>query len=160
MSEGCDKSLPAAGGRTLGLDVGQRRIGVAVSDELGWTAQGLTVIERRSLAEDVRRLVALVKEYGCNGIVIGLPRRTDGRLGPEAEAVQAFGRKLEVAAGVPVVYWDERFSTAQAEHTLLAAGVRRARRKQVIDQLAASVILQAYLDRRRREAEQREEHAE
>src|SRR5690606_42147065 len=93
-------------------------------------------------------------------IVIGLPRRTDGRLGPEAEAVQAFGRQLEASAGVPVVYWDERFSTAPAEHTLLAAGVRRARRRQVIDQLTASVILQAYLDRRRREAEQREEHAE
>ncbi|OUN00865.1 MAG: Holliday junction DNA helicase RuvA [Firmicutes bacterium ZCTH02-B6] len=160
MSEGYDNSFRAAGGRALGLDVGQRRIGVAVSDELGWTAQGVTVIERRSLREDVRRLAALAKQYGCARIVVGLPRRTDGRLGPEAQAVQAFGRQLESATGLPVEYWDERFSTAQARHTLLEAGVRRDRRRQVIDQLAASVILQAYLDRRRREAQQREEHAE
>ncbi len=149
VSESCDK-------RILGLDVGERRIGVALSDELGWTAQGLTVIERRNVAEDVRRLVALVREHSCGQVVVGLPRRTDGRIGPEAEAVQAFGRRLAQAAGVPIVYWDERFSTAQAEHTLLQAGVSRARRRQVIDQVAASVILQAYLDRRRKEIENRE----
>ncbi|HLT57762.1 MAG: Holliday junction resolvase RuvX [Limnochordales bacterium] len=148
-----DHPQPSPAGRVLGLDVGQRRIGVALSDELGWTAQGLTVIQRQSLEADTARIAALVREHGCQRIVIGLPRRTDGRLGPEAEAVQAFGRRLEAVAGVPVVYWDERFSTAQAEHTLIAAGVRRSRRRQVIDQVAASVILQAYLDRQRRETD-------
>ncbi|HEY8417267.1 MAG TPA: Holliday junction resolvase RuvX [Limnochordales bacterium] len=144
------ESRTAARGRTLGLDVGQRRIGVAISDELGWTAQGLTVIERRGAKADAARIAEIAREHGCTRIVIGLPRRTDGRLGPEAEDAQAFGRRLEQVAGVPVVYWDERFSTAQAEHTLIAAGVRRARRREVIDQVAASVILQAYLDRQRR----------
>jgi len=140
----------AAAGRTLGLDVGRRRIGVAISDELGWTAQGLTVIERRGPKVDAARIASIAHDHGCTRIVIGLPRRTDGRLGPEAQEVQAFGRRVEQAAGVPVVYWDERFSTAQAEHTLIAAGMRRARRREVIDQVAASVILQAYLDRQRR----------
>lgn len=141
-----DHPQPSPAGRVLGLDVGQRRIGVALSDELGWTAQGLTVIQRQSLEADTARIAALVREHGCQRIVIGAA-------GPEAEAVQAFGRRLEAVAGVPVVYWDERFSTAQAEHTLIAAGVRRSRRRQVIDQVAASVILQAYLDRQRRETD-------
>jgi len=150
VSAAARSAAAAPAGRILGLDVGRRRIGVALSDELGWTAQGLTVIQRRSAEADIARIVALVREYRCRLIVIGLPRRTDGSLGPEAEAVQAFGRHLEATAGVPVAYWDERFSTTEAEHMLIGAGVRRARRREVIDQVAAGLILQAYLDRQRR----------
>lgn len=133
----------------LGLDVGERRIGVAVSDELGLTAQALSVIDNVGEEEVTEAVASLVKQYDVERIVIGLPRRTDGRMGPEADNVLEFGRRLEDAVGVPVVYWDERFSTAQAERILIEAGLRRARRRKVVDQVAAGIILQAYLDSRR-----------
>ncbi|MGI6149395.1 MAG: Holliday junction resolvase RuvX [Firmicutes bacterium] len=133
--------------RILGLDVGERTIGVAVSDALGWTAQGVTVIRRQNLQADLNALRALVNEYEVGKFVVGLPRRTDGSYGPEAEKVRAFARKLEGELGLPVEYWDERFSTAAAEKALLEGDVSRAKRKQVIDKVAAVVILQAYLDR-------------
>ena len=133
--------------RILGLDVGERTIGVAVSDALGWTAQGVTVIRRQNLQADLNALRALVNEYEVGKFVVGLPRRTDGSYGPEAEKVRAFARKLEGELGLPVEYWDERFSTAAAEKALLEGYVSRAKRKQVIDKVAAVVILQAYLDR-------------
>lgn len=135
--------------RMLGLDVGERRIGVAVSDELGLTAQALSVIDNVGEGEVTETVAALVKQYDVERIVIGLPRRTDGSMGPEADNVLEFGRRLEEAVDVPVVYWDERFSTAQAERILIEAGLRRARRRKVVDQVAAGIILQAYLDSRR-----------
>lgn len=133
----------------LGLDVGERRIGVAVSDELGLTAQALSVIDNVGDEEVTQAVASLVKQYDVERIVIGLPRRTDGRMGPEADNVLQFGRRLEESLGVPVVYWDERFSTAQAERILIEAGLRRTRRRKVVDQVAAGIILQAYLDSRR-----------
>lgn len=133
--------------RILGLDVGDRTIGVAVSDALGWTAQGVTVIRRKSLKEDFQELAQLVKEYEVEKFVVGMPRRTDGSYGPEADKVRTFVKKLEGEFHLPVEYWDERFSTVAAERVLLEGDVRRDKRRQVIDKVAAAVILQAYLDR-------------
>mgnify|MGYP000900619776 CR=1 FL=1 len=132
--------------RVMGLDVGENTIGVAVSDPLGITAQGVTVIRRRGIKSDLAEIGKLAREYEVSKFVVGMPRRTDGSFGPEAEKVRAFGRKLEGELRLPVEYWDERFSTAAAERILLEGDVSRARRKQVIDKLAAVVILQAYLD--------------
>lgn len=137
--------------RILGLDVGQRRIGVAVSDELGLTAQGAAVIENTGEDDVMAAIADLVEQYGAGLIVLGLPKRTDGSLGPEAENIRAFGERLAGIVGIPVEYWDERFSTAEAERMLISAGLRRSRRRQVVDQVAAGLILQGYLDRRRRQ---------
>lgn len=135
--------------RTLGLDVGHRRIGVAISDELGLTAQALTVIDNTGDDHVHRAIASLIEQYGVGRIVIGLPKRTDGTLGPEADGIREFGHRLADFIGVPVVYWDERFSTAEAERLLISAGLRRSRRRQVVDQVAAGIILQAYLDSQR-----------
>lgn len=132
--------------RILGLDVGHRRIGVALSDELGWTARALTVIDHDDSDTAIEAIAELVVEHDVHTVVIGLPRRTDGSDGPEVRYVRAFGDALEHTIRVPIHYWDERFSTAQAERTLIQSGMRRARRRQVIDQVAAGIILQAYLD--------------
>src|SRR5690625_4657949 len=111
--------------RLLGLDVGHRRIGVALSDELGLTAQALSVIDNTG-DDDVHRTIAsFVQQYDVSRVVIGLPKRTDGTLGPEADNVQQFGRRLEESIGIPVVYWDERFSTAEAERLLISTGLDR-----------------------------------
>lgn len=138
--------------RTLGLDVGRRRIGVAVSDELGLTAQALTVIDNTGGDDVLAAIQALVREYNVGLVVIGLPKRTDGARGPEAEYVREFGQRLAEGLAIPVEYWDERFSTAEAERLLVSAGVRRSRRRQVVDQVAAGIILQTYLDSRRRQS--------
>lgn len=135
--------------RLVGLDVGDRTIGVAVSDPMGWTAQGVTVIQRTSRKKDLSALGALIDEYKAEKFVVGLPRRTDGSYGPEAEKIYAFGSELEREFGLPVEYWDERFSTVAAERVLLEGDVSRAKRRLVIDKVAATVILQAYLDRKR-----------
>jgi putative Holliday junction resolvase len=134
--------------RVLGLDVGQRRIGVAVSDSLGWTAQGVSVIERRDgwLGE----LDRLVKEYAVGGIVVGLPRNMNGTIGPRGEDCQQVAATLKERYGLPVHLWDERLSTMAAERTLIDADVSRRKRKQVIDRLAATWILQGFLDAQRR----------
>ncbi|HBG00448.1 MAG TPA: Holliday junction resolvase RuvX [Firmicutes bacterium] len=134
--------------RVLGLDVGEKTIGIAVSDLMGWTAQGITVIRRASREKDFAALEHLVQEYQVEKFVLGLPRRTDGSYGPETEKIYAFGSELERRFALPVEYWDERFSTVQAERILLEGDVSRAKRRQVIDKVAAAVILQAYLDRK------------
>ncbi len=132
--------------RVLGLDVGEKTIGVAVSDRMGWTAQGLTVIRRTTPESDLAKLRKLVCEYEAAGFVVGMPRRTDGSYGPEADRVYEFGAELAREFELPVEYWDERFSTAAAERILLEGDVSRAKRRRVIDKVAAAVILQAYLD--------------
>ncbi len=136
--------------RILGLDVGERRIGVAVSDPLGLTAQGLAVWTRRREEEDLAYLHKLIREYEVERVVVGLPVRTDGQEGPEAAGVRAFGQRLAAATGVPVEWWDERFTTAAAQRALLAADLSRRRRRAVVDQVAAALMLQAYLERQRR----------
>jgi len=137
--------------RILGLDVGHRRVGVAVSDELGLTAQAVAVIANTGEDDVMEAIAALVEQYDAARIVVGLPKRTDGTLGPEAENIRAFGQRLAGFVGIPVEYWDERFSTAEAERMLISAGLRRSRRRQVVDQVAAGIILQGYLDSRRRQ---------
>ena len=132
--------------RIGGLDVGDKTIGVALSDELGWTAQGLEVIRRKRLDLDLGRLQEIATQYGVESWVVGMPRNMNGTYGPRAELTRAFMAALEERIGLPVASWDERMTTMAAERTLLEADVSRAKRKQVIDKMAAQVILQGYLD--------------
>lgn len=136
-------------GRIMGLDLGDRTIGVAVSDELKWTAQALEVIRRTSPDRDLLRLAELIREHEVEEIVIGLPRNMNGTYGDRAEFSLRFADELRNKTGLPVTTYDERLSTAMAQKALLEADVSRARRKQVIDKMAAAVILQGYLDRNR-----------
>ena len=133
--------------RVLGLDVGSRTIGVAVSDELGMAAHGVTTLQRRGTQKDVAQVLELVRRYQAERIVVGMPYEMDGSDGPRATRVRVFLDAL-VAAGLLVDEWDERYSTVEAEETLLAANVSRARRKEVIDQMAAQVILRSWLESR------------
>lgn len=132
--------------RIMGLDIGTKTIGVAMSDPLGWTAQGLEVIRRKKPETDLARLVELVSEYNVETIVSGLPKNMDGTLGPKAKEVLEFVRQIESVVTVPVVTWDERLSTFAAERALLEADISRGKRKKVIDKMAAVFILQGYLD--------------
>lgn len=132
--------------RIMGLDYGDKKIGVAVSDELRWTAQGVTVIERRQPSSDMERIAEYVRSYDVSEIVVGLPKNMNGTIGPRGEQCIAFAKKLSLALSVPVHLWDERLSTVSAERTLLEADVSRKKRRRVVDQLAASFILQNYLD--------------
>ncbi len=133
----------------LGLDVGDKTIGVAVSDGLGLTAQGLCTIRRTGYTKDFARLRAIVDEYGADRFVVGLPKNMDGSLGPQADKVMLFVKRLKEAFGLPVTLMDERLTTAFAQRTLIEGGVSRAKRKKVIDMLAAQTILQLYLDKNR-----------
>jgi len=131
----------------MGLDVGEKTIGVAVSDPLGWTAQGVTTLKRgESLEDDLKALEGLVKEYGVDKLVVGLPRNMNGSLGAQAEKIQAFSRAAEEFLGLTVVLWDERLTTVEAERLLVRADLSRCRRKRIVDRLAAVLILQSYLD--------------
>jgi putative Holliday junction resolvase len=134
--------------RILALDVGHKRIGLAVSDPLGFTAQGLGILERRGREADVARLVEVAREYQVQEILVGLPRHLDGRLGSQAGEVLELATALGEAMGVPVITWDERLSSREAERVLIAADLSRRRRRQVLDKMAAVLILQAYLDSR------------
>jgi putative pre-16S rRNA nuclease len=131
--------------RVLGLDVGSRTIGVAVSDELGVAAHGVTTLQRRGTKKDVNQVLELVRKYGAGQVVVGMPYEIDGTDGPRATRVRIFLDAL-TAAGLSTAEWDERYSTVEAEEVLLRANVSRARRKEVIDQMAAQVILQGWLD--------------
>ena len=135
--------------RVLGIDLGSRRIGVAVSDGLGITAQPRATIARHGGMRDIESIAAAVKDAGADRIVLGLPLDPEGQEGPAAQRARAFGGKLGAALGLPVELVDESFSTVEAESVLLAADVSRKRRKQVVDKLAAAVILQRWLDGQR-----------
>ena len=130
--------------RVLGLDVGSRTIGVAVSDELGVAAHGVTTLQRRGTQKDVVQVQELVGRYQAERIVVGMPYELDGSEGRRAIRVRVFYDAL-AGAGLAVEEWDERYSTVEAEATLLEANVSRARRKEVIDQMAAQVILNGWL---------------
>lgn len=134
--------------RVLAFDVGERRIGVAVSDAMGWTAQGLTTYERAAddLAADVARLLALAESYRPVRLLFGLPRNMDGSFGPQAERVRAFAAAVVARWDGEYDFFDERLTTVSAERVLLEADMSRRRRRQVVDKLAAAIILQAYLD--------------
>jgi putative Holliday junction resolvase len=132
--------------RIAGLDVGDRRIGVAISDEMGWTAQGVEVVTRTAPSADLEALRSCLAPYAPTTIVVGLPKNMNGSIGPQAEKVMGFARDVESALGMPVVLWDERLSTVGAERVLLEADLSRAKRRRVIDKAAAVFILQGYLD--------------
>ncbi len=134
--------------RILGLDLGEKRVGVAISDELGITAQALTTLQRGSLEEDCRAIRSLIDSYGVGEIVVGLPRGLHGELGRSGEACAAYGRELQKRLDIPVAFWDERLSTVAAERILLEADLRREHRRRVIDQVAACWILSGYLSKR------------
>jgi len=134
-------------GRMLGLDIGERRIGVAISDELGTIASPVGMIPRAGdVASEVRSLIA---KYNAVRLVAGLPIGLSGREGPQAVAVRVFTDALAAEIDVPLDYWDERLSTAAAERSLIEGGTRRNKRKSRIDAVAAAVILQGYLDNQR-----------
>ncbi len=133
--------------RLMGLDVGDRTVGVAVSDLLGYTAQGVTTIRRKNLEQDLAAALELVKEYQVEAFVAGLPKHMNGDEGEAAAKAKAFAEALsEASGGLPVYYQDERLTTVAAQRTLLEGDVSRKRRKQVVDKLAAVFILQTYLD--------------
>ncbi len=141
--------------RILALDVGEKRIGLAVSDPLGITAQGLEVLIRKNRDADLARLLEVAREFRVQQIVVGLPRHLDGRLGQAAPEILALAEALKEALGVEVVTWEERLTTVEAERVLLQADVSRRRRRQVVDQLAAVLILQNYLDHRQLQGQDR-----
>ena len=140
-------SLAATRGPLLGLDLGTRTIGIAVSDGLRMTATGLETLRRTKLSDDLARLAGIARGRGVAGVVLGMPVNMDGRPGPRAQATRAFARDLERALALADAYWDERLSTAAAERTLIAADSSRKRRAEVIDTVAAIYILQGALDR-------------
>lgn len=135
--------------RILGLDFGSKTVGVAVSDGLLLTAQGVETIERKDenkLRKTCARIEELIAEYEVTEIVLGLPKNMDNTEGERVEKTKAFGEMLERRTGLPVHYWDERLTTVAAEQILMESGVRRENRKAVIDKVAAGLILQGYLD--------------
>ena len=133
--------------RILGLDIGDKTIGVAVSDAIGLTAQALKVIWRSSVDQDIEELKKIIDEYQVQKIIIGLPKNMDGTLGHQAEKVKKTYDKIEKALKMPVELWDERLTTVEAERLLIRADMSRKKRKKVIDKLAAVFILQGYLDK-------------
>ena len=139
--------------RIMGLDFGSKTVGVAVSDPLGITAQGIEIVRRTSenkLRRTLARIEELVKEYEVTEIVLGFPKNMNNTIGELAEKSLAFKEMLERRTGLPVVMWDERLTTVAANRTLIEGGVRRENRKDYVDMLAAVYILQGYLDSRER----------
>jgi len=130
----------------MGLDVGDKTIGIALSDELGLTAQPYETLRRKGEAQDLRAIRTVLDEWGICSVIVGLPRNMDGTLGRQARKVTAFSEKIESVLGVPVIHWDERLSTVVAERILIQADLSRAKRKKHVDKIAAAVILQGYLD--------------
>lgn len=131
----------------MALDVGSRTIGIACSDALLMTAQGIETIRRTSLENDFNRLRELILEYEVHELVVGMPKNMNGTKGDRAEKTEEFVEKMKAVIDLPVTFWDERLSTVMAERQLIAADVSRKKRKGVIDKMAAVVILQGYLDR-------------
>ncbi|KPU44951.1 putative holliday junction resolvase [Oxobacter pfennigii] len=133
--------------RIMGLDIGDKRIGVAISDPLGWTAQGIkTIIRESHNNKDVDEIKKLIIDYQVDKIVIGLPKNMNNTLGPQSEKVMEYGKILEEVTGKEIVYIDERMTTMSAHRTLIEADVSRKKRKGVVDKIAAVYILQLYLD--------------
>lgn len=131
--------------RILALDVGEKKVGVAVSDPLGYSAQPLTILPRRPHANFLKGVKALATEYDVSLLLLGLPRRTTGQKGPEAQRVLALARELTLKLGLKCITWDEWFTTVAAERTLLECGLKRQARRKVVDKTAAALILTGYL---------------
>lgn len=133
--------------RYMGLDVGNKTIGVAISDPLLITSQGLKTIKREELDKDIKEVIDIVNEYNVSKIIVGLPKNMNNTLGFQSEKVIEFVDSLTEELDMEIIYQDERLTTVEAERVLLEADVRRSKRKKVIDKLAATYILQSYLDR-------------
>jgi putative Holliday junction resolvase len=133
----------------IGLDLGDKTIGVAVSDRIGAVATPLETVRRKKFTLDSARLLEIIKERDVGGILLGLPRNMDGTEGPRCQSTRAFARNLARLTDLPIGFWDERLSTVAAEKALLEADTSRKRRSEVIDHVAASYILQGALDRMR-----------
>ncbi len=133
--------------RYIGLDVGDRTIGVAVSDPLGYTAQGITTVRRKSLETDLLNLREIFNNYSLEAIVVGLPKNMNGTIGPQAEKTMEFGEVLKEEFGLNIVYWDERLTTMAAHRVMIEADFSRKKRKTLVDKIAATYILQGYLDK-------------
>lgn len=136
-------------GRIMGLDIGDKTIGVAVSDLMGLTAQGVTTIKRVGKKKDIEAIKQIIAEKQVNKIVSGLPKNMNGTVGTQGEKVQKFCGLIKEETNLPIEFWDERLSTVAAERSLIEGNVRRENRKKVIDMLAAVIILQGYLDLQR-----------
>ncbi len=136
--------------RIMGLDVGSKTVGIAISDELGWTAQGIKTLKINEEKNQFgfEEIGQLIKEYGITVVVIGMPKNMNGTIGPRGEASQQFAQEIENQFSVSTVLWDERLTTMAAERVLIEADVSRKKRKKVIDKMAAMIILQGYLDSR------------
>ena len=135
--------------RIMGLDFGSKTVGVAISDELLITAQGIEIIRRKDenkLRQTLARIEELIVEYGVTEIVLGYPKNMNDTLGDRVQKTEEFKEKLERRTGLPVVLWDERLTTVAADKLMMEAGIRRENRKDYVDQIAASFILQGYLD--------------
>ena len=142
--------------RIMGLDFGSKTVGVAVSDSLLVTAQGVEIIRRKDenkLRRTLARIEELIVEYDVTEIVLGLPKHMNGTEGTRVELTNEFKEKLERRTGLPVMLWDERLTTVAADKLMMEAGVRRENRKDYVDMIAATLILQGYLDRKKNEAE-------
>ncbi len=135
--------------RIMGLDIGSHTIGVAISDELGMTAQGVKTIRRRSMEEDLKEISLMITQFEINKIVVGLPISMNGTIGKQAELVFQWIKAVKEKISLPIETWDERFSTVEASKVLLEADLSRKKRKGIIDKLAAVLILQGYLHRSR-----------
>jgi putative Holliday junction resolvase len=144
--------------RILALDYGTKRMGVALSDELGWTAQPLETFERRTLDRDFAHIQQLVNAHDVREVVIGLPLRLNGEEGPAVQAVHLFVDRLGEVLSVPIVMWDERMTTRSAEELLIAADVSRKKRKGIVDRVAAAILLQGYLEANTASTSSGEEH--
>jgi putative holliday junction resolvase len=142
-------ALPPSG-KLLGLDLGTKTIGIAVADGMRYSATPLETIKRTKFTQDAERIIQLIAENAAVGIVIGLPLNMDGSEGPRVQSTRAFVRNLLPKISIPVVFWDERLSTSAVTRTLIEADVRRDKRAEVVDKLAASYILQGALERLRR----------
>lgn len=138
--------------RMLGLDVGTKRIGIAISDELFITAQAMDTIERRALQNDLEAIKNIIKNNDVLEVIVGLPLNMDGTYSAKTKEVVEFMDSLLKFINIPVKTWDERLTTLQAERTLLEADMSRHKRKRLIDKLAAQIILQSYLDSRQKES--------
>jgi putative Holliday junction resolvase len=136
-------------GRVLALDLGKRRIGLALSDELGITAQGLETLERSNIREDLAKLAQLASEKNVALILMGNPLHMSGREGRQAEYARDFGERLHATTGLPIEYRDERLTTVEAERVLRQSGISIQKRAKAVDRLAAVILLESYLDSRR-----------
>lgn len=140
--------------KILAVDWGKAKLGLAVSDDLGITAQGLSSLPRVSESKDIDAIGAYIRDLRIEAVVVGLPKNMDGTLGPSAEAAQAFAGALGARLDIPVHLWDERLTSLAAERTLVGAGIRRRERRGMRDKVAAIMILQGFLDRQRVTVEQ------